>query len=221
MDQHVDSSLSSSAGNLFIPISVPEIPSPILNSLPENLRFGKVYSRRGEIHDSPKIQDSDLALENIQPLTSLSSDDPVVLPHDSLPITLPKPVRECTKTPLYLAANFLSYHILSSPYQSFLASLDTTSIPKNLSEALSYPKWKQAMDEEMRALAKNQILDLVELPRDKKTVGCQWVYTVKYKSDGSIERYKALLVAKGYTQVYGIDYQETFAPVAKMNTFRF
>lgn len=61
---------------------------------------------------------------------------------------------------------------------------------------------------------------LVQLPEGKKVVGCKWVYTAKYKADQSIERYKASLVAKGYTQTYGINIMETFAPVAKMNTVR-
>ena len=58
------------------------------------------------------------------------------------------------------------------------------------------------------------------LHKGKKTVGCKWVYIVKQRADGSVERYKAWLVAKGYTQTYGLDYEETFALVAKMNSIR-
>lgn len=60
----------------------------------------------------------------------------------------------------------------------------------------------------------------MDLPKGKKPVGCKWVFTVKYKADGTLKRYKTRLVAKGYTQSYRIHYQETFAPVAKLNTLR-
>ena len=61
---------------------------------------------------------------------------------------------------------------------------------------------------------------MVELPREKGPVGCKWVFTIKYKANGSLERYKARLVVKSYTQTYGVDYQEIFTPIAKMNTVR-
>ncbi|MCO5552927.1 hypothetical protein L7F22_006446 [Adiantum nelumboides] len=76
------------------------------------------------------------------------------------------------------------------------------------------------MDDKIAALDVNQTWELVPLPEDKKAIGCKWVYKVKRKSDGTIERYKARLVAKGYAQTYGIDYEKTFAPIAKMAIVR-
>ena len=66
------------------------------------------------------------------------------------------------------------------------------------------------MDEEISALHKNKTWDLAVLPPGKNTVGCRWLYTVKYLPDGSVERLKDRLVAKGYTQTYGADYFEPF-----------
>ena len=76
------------------------------------------------------------------------------------------------------------------------------------------------MNEEMGALQKNATWELIPLPKGMKPIGCRWVFTVKLKPNGSIDRYKARLAAKGYAQRYGIDYQDTFAPVAKINTIR-
>ena len=74
--------------------------------------------------------------------------------------------------------------------------------------------------EEMQVLKKNDTWDIVELPKGKYLVDRKWVFTIKYKSDGNINRYKAQLVAKGFTQSFGVDYNETFAPIAKLNTIR-
>jgi hypothetical protein len=87
-------------------------------------------------------------------------------------------------------------------------------------DAIGHALWDKAMDEEMVALDANMTWELVPLLEGKKAIGCKWVYKVKHNLDGSINMYKARLVAKGYAQTHGIDYEETFAPVAKMATMR-
>ena len=67
---------------------------------------------------------------------------------------------------------------------------------------------------------KNRTWERFIIPKGKKVIGRQWVFKIKYKSDGAIERYKARLVAKTYTETYGIDYSKTFSPVAKIDTIK-
>ncbi|RHN52451.1 putative RNA-directed DNA polymerase [Medicago truncatula] len=76
------------------------------------------------------------------------------------------------------------------------------------------------MAKEIQALESNNTWILCPLPEGKSAIGCKWIYKIKYHSDGSIDRYKARLVAKDYSQVQGIDYHDTFAPVAKLVTVR-
>ncbi|GMP88882.1 hypothetical protein CsSME_00040705 [Camellia sinensis var. sinensis] len=76
------------------------------------------------------------------------------------------------------------------------------------------------MNEELSALHKTGTWNLVALPSGKHNVGCRWVYKIKTKADGSVERSKTRLVAKSFASEYGLDYEETFAPVAKMTTVR-
>ena len=76
------------------------------------------------------------------------------------------------------------------------------------------------MVDELAALHSTGTWDLVVLPSGKSPVGCRWVYTVKVGPDGQVDRLKACLVAKGYTQVYGSDYGDTFFPVSKIASVR-
>ena len=95
--------------------------------------------------------------------------------------------------------------------------------PKNINKALSSPKakeWIKAMEEEMESMNANQVQDLVDLQPGRKSIGNKWILKIKRKADGSIERYKARLVVKGYTQEERIDYEDTFSPVVRITSIR-
>ncbi|KAI0993875.1 hypothetical protein K3495_g14309, partial [Podosphaera aphanis] len=98
------------------------------------------------------------------------------------------------------------------------------SIPKTYKQAVNdkvHGKlWKEAISNEIEALVSNRTWEEHVLPRGANLVSTKWVFTVKLKNDGTVERYKARLVARGFSQQFGIDYTETFAPTARMDTFR-
>jgi Reverse transcriptase (RNA-dependent DNA polymerase) len=94
---------------------------------------------------------------------------------------------------------------------------------KNIREALTCPakeKWMKAMKEKMESMRSNNVWELVDLPEGRKTIGNKWVLKIKRLADGSIDRYKARLVSKGYTQQEGIDYEETFSHVVRFTSIR-
>jgi hypothetical protein len=92
--------------------------------------------------------------------------------------------------------------------------------PVTYQEAASIPEWQLAMCEELAALDRTSTWDLVLLPSHAVHITSKWVFKIKTRSGGSIERYKACLVARGFQQTQGRDYDETFAPVAHMTTVR-
>ena len=136
------------------------------------------------------------------------------------PIALRKGVRSCRTDVKYPVGNYVKYEKLSHQYKNFLTVLGEVVIPTRVEDALRDPGWKAAMDEERAALEKNDTWELATPPKGKKVVGCRWVFTPKFQADRTLERLKARVVVKGYTQTQGLDYGETFAPVAKFNMVR-
>lgn len=92
--------------------------------------------------------------------------------------------------------------------------------PQSFQDAVEEDVWKKAMNEEIRMIEKNKTWQLVDKPKDKEVIGLKWVFKTKLNEDVSIQKQKARLVAKGYTQRPGIDFNVTFALVARMETIR-
>ena len=207
----------SSSNSLPSPPSSSPIPPHVPPSPPPN-QYGQKWFRRGDWHASqqrakaaasasPIVPSPDYSLPP-KPHSSSPYLDPTLsayptsssLTPPSTPSLKPRP------PPPYPLANYVSSHRLSKPFQAFVYSFDSITLPKTVDDALSSSSWRQAMEEELQALAQNHTWDLVPLPQGKHVVGNQWVYAVKEHSDGSLERYKARVVAKGFTQKYGLDY---------------
>ena len=95
--------------------------------------------------------------------------------------------------------------------------------PMNYEEAMMSPdfdKWLEAMKFEMGSMYENKVWTLVDLPDDRKAIENKWILKKKIDADGNVTVYKARLVAKGFRQVQGVDYDETFSPIAMLKSVR-
>ncbi|RVW86501.1 Retrovirus-related Pol polyprotein from transposon RE2 [Vitis vinifera] len=118
------------------------------------------------------------------------------------------------KFPSVLLRDFVTHTVVAE------SPSPATPSPQHPSEAMKDVGWQKSMHEEIRALEENGTWTLEPLPKGKRALGSQWVYRTKYFSNGDIERLKSRLVVLGNHQEAGIDYHETFSPVAKMTTVR-
>jgi hypothetical protein len=166
---------------------------------------------------SPKVSTSIPQTESSDHSSGSSFDE---TPHSSSESLAPAP----SKDPAPATTLRCSSRVTSLPshlhYFHCYTALATLHEPHSYREAFFNPLWQTAMTEELDALSRNRTWDLVNLPHDKSMVGCKWVFKIKTWSNGSIKRYKARHVAKGFTHEYDIDYEETFALVARLSSVR-
>ena len=184
----------------------PVLESPQINQ-PETTtgRPLQVYTRRLQpncvplqVHEFEPIQGTEISSSLPSSPKIIDTDQPSspnIIDTDQ-PIAIRKGVRKCTKNLVYPIAHYTSLKNFSLSHRAFLSKINTIQTPQTLHEALGNKNWEDAMREEMSALERNKTWEVVELPKGKKTVGCKWVFALKYKADGSLERYKARLVAK-------------------------
>jgi Reverse transcriptase (RNA-dependent DNA polymerase) len=100
---------------------------------------------------------------------------------------------------------------------------DLDGDPGSLSEAKSrtdWPQWEKAINTELKTVEDAGTYEEVPRPQGKNVVDCKLIFKIKCKADSSILKYKAHLVARSFTQIYGVDYYETYSPVARMASFR-
>lgn len=166
---------------------------------------GESLKKSEDLKKDGKVEKLVLKLEKLSGESQLSADE------DKRP-------KRKSKSPQWMTSGeFVFDNVLSAVAEN------GNGDPLTYGEAMQSKKkkeWKAAMDEEMLALAKNQVWDLVEPPPGARVVKNRWVYRTKVNPDGCVQRYRARLVAKGYSQKAGIDYNETFSPVARYDTVR-
>ncbi len=143
----------------------------------------------------------------LEPPVQAPLPPPEILPEIGIPA-----IDEGDEDPL------LAMHVQASP-----SANGGECEPETIAEAQASPeaqKWQGAMEEELASFAENNVWDLCELPPERKAVGLKWVYKLKRDEEGKVQRYKARLVAQGFSQRPGVDFGETYAPVARYETMR-
>jgi hypothetical protein len=108
------------------------------------------------------------------------------------------------------------------PFSSYMALMCDLleKEPTCFEEAIQKKEWADAMTEEYQSIIKNDVWEIVPRPKSKDVVSSKWLFKIKHAADGSIEKHKARFVARGFFQKKGIDYEETFAPIARYTSIK-
>ncbi|KAL2941800.1 Retrovirus-related Pol polyprotein from transposon TNT 1-94 [Bienertia sinuspersici] len=215
---HISTSSSENNFNFFLPIAT-DFSTFTVFDIPDIFCTASSPLSFSDSSLPSSIQISSSSSTNNSSDSNVHSSSPNF---SSPPISLRKSQRSHTQ-PAYLSdyvCNIVTFSNLSTAHKAFITKTENLVEPLTYSEAIKDSRWVEAMNKELKALQDNKTWILMDLPPGKKTISCKWVYKIKFKADGSIERFKARLVARGCTQKSGIDFDETFSPVVKMSTVR-
>ena len=176
-----------------------------------------------EVHTSSETTQHENAQEAVHsihaPSTVPLGDNPCEVPQPNEVETSPVvPQRRSSRT-VIPSKRYIDFLLTESSEIEILEHEEPTSYTNALTSQDS-EKWLEAMRSEMDSMFENQVWDLVALPDGVKPIGCKWIFKLKKDKDGNIDVFKARLVAKGFRQIHGIDYDETFSPVAMLKSIR-
>ena len=129
----------------------------------------------------------------------------------------PQPRRS---TRLSTRPSYLKDYVLLADIECEFLLLALNDKPIKFQEASKLVQWRKACTDEIDSIEENETWVLVDKPAGVKVIGLKWIFKIKRNADGSINKYKSRLVAKGYVQEHGIDFEEVFAPVARIETIR-
>ena len=165
------------------------------------------------------IADGESEIEEVLPVEQTGSDEVALVEENEIPQTETAetlrryPLRERNVTQFF--GDVRCFEAVA-----FYGGLPVTSEPASVKDALRDNNWKAAMEKEIRSFNENDVWVLVKAPANANVVKHKWVFKTKTDSDGNVKCHRARLVAKGFTQRYGIDYYETFSPVISYSTLR-
>lgn len=183
----------------------PEVPTSSPSVVPEVLD-------RGQRSKKPSVLLRDYVTRNVH-----SSSAHALTPSS----TISKSSSTVSGKVLYPIEQYLTDSGFSANHIAFMAAVLESTEPKYFKDAACIKEWCEAMQKEIEALEENNTWDITDLPPGKRAINCKWVYKLKWNADGTLDRYKTRLVVCGNRQKKGTDFNETFAPVAKITTVRY